>query len=98
MKRIIRLRDEAEEDLTAAASWYEQQRAGLGQEFLDEVLSTLQSIAEQPLRYPLVRRNARRALMTRFPFGVYFRVEEAQIVVMAVMHGSRHPRRWQSRT
>jgi len=62
------------------------------------MLSTLRSIAEQPLRYPLVRRNARRALMTRFPFGVYFRSGETRIVVMAVMHGSRHPRRRQSRT
>jgi plasmid stabilization system protein ParE len=35
--------------------------------------------------------------MTRFPFGIYFRVEQAQIVVVAIIHGSRHPRRWQSR-
>jgi plasmid stabilization system protein ParE len=36
--------------------------------------------------------------MTRFPFGIYFRVEQSQIIVVAVIHGSRHPRRWQSRT
>ena len=98
MKLTIRLRDEADQDLSTAASWYEEQHVGLGQEFLDEVLSTLRSVSEEPLRYPLVRRNTRRALIKRFPFGVYFRVQEAHIVVVAVMHGSRHPGRWQSRT
>jgi plasmid stabilization system protein ParE len=65
---------------------------------LDEALSAFQLVAEQPLTYPVVHRNTRRVLMTRFPFGVYFRVEQSQIVVVAVVHGSRHPRHWQSRT
>lgn len=55
-------------------------------------------VAEKPLTYPVVHRNARRALMTRFPFGIYFRVEQSQIVVVAVIHGSRHPHHWQGRT
>ncbi len=95
---MVRLREEAERDLGAAAAWYEQQRVGLGHDFLDEVLSTFELVAEQPLKYPVVHRDTRRALMARFPFGIYFRVEQSQIVVVAVIHGSRHPRRWQSRT
>jgi plasmid stabilization system protein ParE len=98
MNRTVRLREEADWDLTAAASWYEQQRKGLGHEFLDEALSAFQLVAKQPLSYPVVHRDTRRALMTRFPFGIYFRVEQSQIIVVAVLHGSRHPRRWQSRT
>lgn len=98
MKRIVRLREEADRDLTAAASWYEQQRVGLGHDFLDEALAALHRVAAQPLTYPVVHRNTRRALMTRFPFGIYFRVEESRIVVVAVVHGSRHPSRWQTRT
>jgi len=35
--------------------------------------------------------------MARFPFGIYFRVERSQLVILAVIHGSRHPRRWRSR-
>jgi plasmid stabilization system protein ParE len=98
MKRTVRLREEADRDLAAAASWYEQQRAGLGHEFLDEALAAFQLVSEQPLTYPVVHRDTRRALMTRFPFGIYFRAEQSQIVVVAVVHGSRHPHRWQSRT
>jgi plasmid stabilization system protein ParE len=94
----VRLRPGAEQDLADAAAWYGEQRQGLGHEFLDEVLTMLSSIAETPLMYPNVHRNTRRAVIQRFPFGVYFRVEDATIVVVAVMHGSRNPRRWKSRT
>ena len=58
----------------------------MGHEFLDEVLTMLSSIAETPLVYPNVHRNTRRAVIHRFPFGVYFRVEDATIVVVAIMH------------
>lgn len=94
----VRLRREAEKDLTDAAAWYEEQRQGLGHEFLDEVQTTLATIAETPLMYPNVHRNTRRAVIHRFPFGVYFLVESTAIVVVAVMHGSRNPHRWKNRS
>ena len=94
----VRLRPEAEQDLSDAAFWYEGQRPGLGKQFLDEVLAIFSTIAETPFMYPTVHRNTRRAVVHRFPFGVYYRVEDAEVVVVAVMHGSRNPRRWKSRT
>ena len=42
----VRLRPEAEQDLADAAARHEEQRQGLGHEFLDEVLTTFSSIAE----------------------------------------------------
>ena len=98
MTHIVRLREEADQDLAEAATWYEQQRQGLGQKFLDEALAIFRAIAAQPMMYPVLHRSTRRALISRFPFGVYFRVVDTQIVVLAIMHGSRHPRRWKSRT
>jgi hypothetical protein len=35
MTMEVRLRPEAEHDLAESAAWYEQQRTGLGHEFLD---------------------------------------------------------------
>lgn len=93
----VRLRDEAGKDLDAAAEWYERQRTGLGTEFLDEALRAFRAIAARPLAYPVIHRDLRRALMHRFPFGIYFRVETSSVVVLAVIHGSRHPERWQLR-
>lgn len=94
----VRLRPEAEQDLSDAAVWYEENLSGLGHQFLDEVLVALSSIAEAPLIHSIVHRNTRRALIHRFPFGVYCQVDNTAIVVLAIMHGSRDPHRWKIRT
>jgi hypothetical protein len=44
----VRLRPEAEQDLAESAAWYEQQRTGLGQQFLDAALATFSAINGHP--------------------------------------------------
>lgn len=97
MNRKVRLTEEADRHLTAAALWYERQRSDLGCDFLDEALTALPLLAEHPLKYPVVHRDIRRAPMRRFPYGIYFRVERSQLVVVAVIHARRRPVRWRSR-
>lgn len=97
MTLAVRVRPEAARDLTDAAVWYEARRPGLGHRFLDEVAAAFAAIAEAPLMFPSMHRNTRRTFIRRFPFGVYYRVEDSEIVVVAVMHASRHPRRWKGR-
>ena len=77
--------------------WYEEQRAGPGKRFATAIDRTLERIAVNPFGFPLVHGEIRRAVVREFPFGIYFRVHENEIVVIAVMHGRRHPGRWQSR-
>jgi plasmid stabilization system protein ParE len=97
MSYVVRLRPEAERDVADAASWYEQHRRGLGQEFLDEFMAVSDKLSESPLVYPTVHRKTCRALLDRFPFGVFFRIAGTDVVIVAVMHGSRSPNRWRSR-
>ena len=98
MTSVLRLREEAENDIHDAAGWYESQRIQLGHEFLDEIEALFSRISENPLQFPILYRGIRRALLSRFPFGVFFRVEDERIVVLAVMHASRNPVRWRDRT
>lgn len=98
MIRAIRLRPEAEKDIYEAAFWYEKQRLRLGHDFLDAAEKTFKLIAEHPLLYPVVHRSTRRALLSRFPFGVYFQIEGENMTVIAVLHASRSPERWRERT
>jgi plasmid stabilization system protein ParE len=93
----VRLRPEAEQDLAEAARWYEEQRSGLGQEFLDEALAAFAAIAERPFASAAVYRSLRRALLHRFPFGALYFVDGDGAVVIGVLHGSRHPHHWKSR-
>ena len=70
----VHLRPEA--DIEEAAAWYEKQRERLGNEFLYEVPGACETISENPNLYPVVHRHTRRAVIYRFPFGIYYRIEE----------------------
>jgi plasmid stabilization system protein ParE len=92
------VRPAAAADIDEAFVWYERQRPGLGHEFLAAAQTLIDAVAQHPLRYPVVRRNTRRALLRRFPYAVFFRNYEEIIVIVACMHGRRNPTRWQART
>jgi len=85
----------ADLDIIAGFDWYEKEQTGLGRQFVDEVRSTYDRIAEGPLKYRDMRSGIRRALVRRFPYAVYFAVEGDIVVVLAVLHVHRGPAEWQ---
>jgi len=90
-------RPAAAADVDDAYLWYEAQRSGLGEEFLAAVSAAVESIQVKPELYPVVHRQTRRALLRRFPYGLYYRIMGEQVVVVACFHAKRDPKRWQSR-
>jgi plasmid stabilization system protein ParE len=88
---------EADADLKESRKWYEDIRRELGERFALAIEATIDAIAENPLQFPVVYRGRRRAGVRRFPYGIFFEVQEHRIVVIACFHGRRNPRRWQSR-
>lgn len=97
MPTPVRLKDAAVEDLTEIYAWYERQRSGLGEELLAAVRNSLDSIGRHPLANAVVRRDYRRALVKRFPYSIFYKVTEHEIIVRAVMHNSRNPETWKGR-
>jgi len=91
-------RPAAAADVEDAYRWYEYQRAGLGDEFLAAVSTGIESLVAYPERFPIVYRQTRRANLRRFPYSLFYRIIDDQIIVVACMHGRRDPRRWQSRS
>ena len=83
-----------QDDLSAGFDWYEEQRSGLGEEFLSAVQSTLRSIEQFPEMFVLIHRDVRRATVSRFPFAVFYLVESRRIVVLRVLHTARDPKLW----
>jgi hypothetical protein len=88
---------EAASDLERAAIWYDSQRSNLGDEFAGAARSLLKRIEENPLQFPVVYKDARRALLNRFPFAIYFRLTEDRGLVVAVMDLRRKASRWKGR-
>jgi toxin ParE1/3/4 len=97
MKRSLLIRPEAAAEIQEAFAWYEGQSAGLGTEFEGSLEAILDRIRDNPHQYPAVHREVRRALMRRFPYGVFYLADENQIVVLAVFHGRRDPKHWLKR-
>ena len=97
MKRALIIRPEAERDLAEAYQWYESQLSGLGSDFLLRLDATLSSIQRTPDLYPAVHGKIRRALIRRFPYGIFYLVERNRIVVLGVLHARRDPRTWRHR-
>ena len=84
-------------DVEGAFEWYENERPGLGVEFLAELRATYFRLADGPLKYQELRGGIRRSLLRRFPYVVYFAIEADIVVVVAVLHASRDPAEWQRR-
>ncbi len=82
----------AEADIVDAYLWYEKQRSGLGSEFVQQVALAVDAVIYEPLRFPAIHRSIRRALLHRFPYGLFFVVAEDKVVVVAVLHLARNPR------
>jgi len=80
-----------------AAQYYESQTRGLGHEFLGEVQRTVARIIENPRLGQIVREGIRRRLVPKFPFGILYRIDPDEIVIIAVMHLRRRPGYWADR-
>lgn len=87
----------AEADLAEAFGWYEAQRPGLGLAFRHAVDVAVAAAETNPEAYAILHRHTRRVLLPKFPYALYYRVVENNIVVVGCIHAKRHPRTWRSR-
>ncbi|MFA7382762.1 MAG: type II toxin-antitoxin system RelE/ParE family toxin [Desulfurivibrionaceae bacterium] len=88
---------EAHQDISEAYSWYDDQRLGLGEEFLSCVDACLQAICRMPEQCPVVHEEYRRALVRRFPYVVFYEYDGARVTVFAIFHTARNPNKWRKR-
>lgn len=86
MTRRFFVRAAAEADITEAVDWYENQQSGLGHELLDKVRETIAAIRTRPESFPIDYRDARRALVHRFPYAIHFVVRPNLVAAIAVLH------------
>ncbi|WP_362927128.1 type II toxin-antitoxin system RelE/ParE family toxin [Desulfonatronospira sp.] len=90
----LRFTDRALGDLEMAFDWYESQFPGLGLEFLDCIEEKIRNIQDLPQTYPVHHGNFRRALVRRFPFSIFYTIEEQVIVLHAVFDNRQSPDRY----
>ncbi len=93
-----RLASAAKIDLAAAKAYYEAQRPGLGADFLNEVLATVERVEELPHAWQKMSEKLRRCRLHRFPYGLIYHVRADEIIILAVAHLHSEPSRWLKRS
>ncbi len=91
------LTPEAKADLLETRDWYDAQRPGWGELFERSVEACLARIQRTPRAFASVHGEVRCARLRRFPHGIFYWIEDEQIVVFAIWHGRRDPQGWQER-
>lgn len=97
MKPVI-IHSEAREELDRAIAYYQEQKAGLGLDFLSEVEQALGKIQQNPnLGESYKVSELRRYVIQRFPFLIFYAEFQEFIWVVAIAHGRRRPDYWRRR-
>ena len=94
MDAELTIAPEAEQDLVEAYGWYEEQRVGLGEEFLGCVDACIEAFRRMPQMHAQIYETYRRALVRRFPYAVFYEYEEDTVTVYCVCHTSQDPEKW----
>jgi toxin ParE1/3/4 len=90
---------EAKAELRAATRYYEEQRKGLGREFRTAVEAAIERIQRTPQAFPPYGdEGARKCLVGRFPYTIFYVELEDSIWIAAVAHQRRRPGYWAGRS
>lgn len=84
------LRDEARSDLVDGASFFDGQREGLGDYFVDSVFEDLRAMEAHAVLHEVVY-GLHRKLVTRFPFAIYYLRDGDTVDVVAILDCRRDP-------
>jgi len=93
---------DAADELEAAVTWYERERAGHGDLFASAVRRTVDRAARFPQSGIRAQgldreRDVRRFSVLRFPYSIVTAIVDGRRAVVAVAHASREPRYWYDR-
>ena len=92
------LSQEAEDDMLDAYAWYEKQKSGLGEEFLESLDKARQEIVHNPITYRFrYKKKVRAFLVDRFPYIILYVLTKKDLNVISVFNTSRDPKIWKKR-
>lgn len=88
--RSVHVLDEAELDLLAGESFYNDREMGLGDYFVDCLISDLSSL-QHFAGIHASHFGCYRLISKRFPYAIYYELEEERVVVFAILDMRRNP-------
>jgi len=94
----LTLRKAAEFDVSEHFEYYEEKREGLGHDLLLCIEEALDKRRRNPLAYRKIHKELRRIPIARFPYRIFYVVQNKNVVVTAIFHARKNPASWSNRT
>ena len=88
---------EAELEILDAVAFYKERAGDIAADFYAEFQKARVEIAAFPEFWKPVGGGYRRKLLERYLYGIIYRIEGKEILVVALAHTSRQPEYWRSR-
>jgi len=98
MTYTIQFHPQIKYEIKDSYNWYESKTIGLGESLLLELEDAFSLIQEAPHIWSKKRNIFSRYVVQRFPFSIYYTVENENIYIYAVAHSSRKPYYWKERS
>jgi toxin ParE1/3/4 len=73
-----------------AYQWYEEQKQGLGEEFLAELQQYYRKLQAHPEYFGKQKKTFRQAVLKRFPYVITYKIIKTKVVVFGVFHTRRN--------
>lgn len=76
-----------------AYEWYNEQQAGLGELFLEELESHYDKLESWPTVYSKIKKDFRQVVLHTFPYVIVFEIIQKDVVIYSIFHTSRNPKK-----
>jgi toxin ParE1/3/4 len=93
----IEISDEAENDFNNSYEYYYDDNPNAADAFFQRINFSLETIKKTPLSFPEIYKRLRRFTVKKFPFVIYYQVDDYTIKVISIFHTSRNPKIWTER-
>lgn len=98
MKFTVYNKPEANQDIYEASQWYEEQKPGLGYDFIDDIEEILSYLESNPAIFQKKYGEIREAPLKKFSYVILYQIETAKtVIVFAVFHTSQNPKKKKKR-
>jgi toxin ParE1/3/4 len=94
MSRTLVVTAAAAAEIDRASDWYEQHSPPARLGFLRALDRTIGFIVDHPEQYQIAYRETRRALVSGFPYILFYTFTDRRVVVLACIHTARDPNLW----
>ena len=89
----IKLLAKAREEFSTEFEWYEEQKDGLGGEFIKEIEQSLNLIRKNPNHYPSKINLFNEFVVKKYPYIIIYKIisSSSEIIITSIFHSKRNP-------